>query len=112
MTRRWRKFTQFIKTLWLHLDNNIVEQALKLIIRYRKVALFFRTEHSAYIGSIPVSLIYTCQFAKANAADYLEKLQANKSSVFQGPASWPLGITKRIFLVLYGPKIIGDISGF
>ena len=70
------------------LDTNIVERALKLIIRQRKNSLFYATEHSAYIASMLTSLIATCLHAGVNALEYLVALQEHRPAVFGDPAAW------------------------
>jgi len=70
------------------LDTNIVERALKLIIRQRKNSLFYATEHSAYIASMLTSLIATCLYAGVNALEYLVALQEHRTAVFRDPAAW------------------------
>jgi hypothetical protein len=70
------------------LENNLAERALKLFIRQRKNALFYRTEHSAYIASVLTSLIATCLHAGGNAFAYLVALQEHRAEVFANPAAW------------------------
>jgi transposase len=70
------------------LDTNIVERALKLIIRQRKNSLFYATEYSASIASMLTSLIATCLHAGVNALEYLVALQEHRAAVFGDPAAW------------------------
>ena len=86
--KHWEPLTQFLKTEGAPLDNNILEASLKVPIRIRKNAMFYKTEHGAFIGSMLVSIIQTCQANEVNPADYLTALQANKSQVFKEPAQW------------------------
>jgi transposase len=69
-------------------DNNLVERALKLMIRQRKNSLFYASTHSAYIGSLLTSLIATCIQAQVNALEYLVALQDHRAEVFRSPAAW------------------------
>lgn len=84
----WEKFTQFLKIPGAPLDNNIIEAGLKIPIRIRKNAMFFATEHGAFVGSMILSLIQTCIVANENPIEYLTTLQENKSQIFKEPDRW------------------------
>jgi transposase len=84
----WETLTRFLQVERAPLDTNIVERALKLIIRQRKNSLFYATEHSAYIASMLTSLIATCLHAGVNALEYLVALQEHRPAVFGDPAAW------------------------
>ncbi len=84
----WVKFTQFLKIPGAPLDNNIIEAGLKIPIRIRKNAMFFATEHGAFVGSMILSLIQTCIVAGENPIEYLTALQENKSQIFKEPDRW------------------------
>jgi transposase len=84
----WETLTRFLQVERAPLDTNIVERALKLIIRQRKNSLFYATEHSAYIASMLTSLIATCLHAGVNALEYLVALQEHRAAVFGDPAAW------------------------
>ena len=86
--KHWEPLTHFLKTEGAPLDNNIVEASLKVPIRIRKNAMFYKTEHGAFIGSMLISIIQTCQANKVNPVEYLTALQANKSQVFKEPQNW------------------------
>jgi len=88
MLKHWYKLTQFLHIAGAPLDNNILEQALKIPIRVRKNSYFYATEHGAYIGSMLQSLICTCIAAKQNPVDYLTVLQVHKSAVRRHPDEW------------------------
>ena len=85
MLRHWPKLTRFLTVAGAPIDNNLVEQALKIAIRNRKAAMFYRTEYSAYIGGVLTSLIYTCHLAKENPQNYLTVLQNHKTAVAATP---------------------------
>ncbi len=51
MLKRWEKFTRFLTVPNAPLDNNICERALKVVIRHRKNALYYRTERGAWWGT-------------------------------------------------------------
>ena len=70
------------------LDNNPMEAMLKLIIRGRKNALFFKTLAGAAISDVLTSLMATCQQAGINAFEYLIVLQRHAEAVRQQPQLW------------------------
>jgi transposase len=88
MLNHWLPLTQFLRIPGAPLDNNILEQALKIPIRIRKNSMFFATEHGAYVGSMLLSLICTCIAAKQNPVEYLTALQINKTQVVKEPHLW------------------------
>ena len=88
LRNHWETLTRFLRVEHAPLDTNIVERALKLIIRQRKNSLFYATEHSAYIASLLTSLIATCLHAGVKALDYLVALQEHRAAVFRTPAAW------------------------
>lgn len=88
MQNHWEKLTRFLSVAGALLDNNLVEQALKLIIRIRKNAMFHKTEHGAFVAALLVSLVATCELNKKNPIHYLTELQKNKSAVFKQPHLW------------------------
>jgi hypothetical protein len=88
LLKRWDGFTRFLTVIDAPLDNNIVERALKLMIRQRRNSLFFASEHSARVASLLTSLIATSVEAGINVLDYLVALQENRSAVFADPVAW------------------------
>jgi transposase len=88
MLKHWKKLRRFLTTPGAPIDNNIVERALKIPIRNRKNAMFYKTLHGATIGNILQSLIYTAKLTGVNPVDYLVALQKNKSAVHKNPADW------------------------
>ena len=88
MKNHWDKLTRFLSVAGALIDNNLVEQALKLIIRIRKNSMFHKSEHGAFIAAMLLSLIATCELAAKNPVHYLTELQKNKSSVFKQPHLW------------------------
>jgi len=52
MLKHWKKLRRFLTTPGAPLDNNVVEAALKIPIRIRKSAMFYKTLHGATIGNI------------------------------------------------------------
>lgn len=88
MLKHWHKLTQFLRIPGAPLDNNTLEQALKIPIRVRKNSYFYATEQSAYIGGVLQSLICTAMAAKENPVDYLTALQVHKTEVRLQPGEW------------------------
>ena len=88
MTKRWDKFTLFLRQAGAPLDNNICERALKKAILHRKNSLFYKTLNGAHVGDLYMSLIYTCELNAANAFDYLNQLQLNADAVAEDPGRW------------------------
>jgi transposase len=84
----WPTLTRGLAVPGAPLDNNIAERALKLCIRQRKTALFYATEHSAYIASLLISVIATCIQAGVNALEYLVAVQEHRQEVFAQPDAW------------------------
>src|SRR3990167_8652536 len=88
MQRHWKKLTRFLTVAGAPIENNIVERALKIAIRNRKSAMFYRTEYSASIGGMLTSLIYTCHLANQNPHQYLIALQVHQAKVLANPEQW------------------------
>ena len=88
MQSHWETLTRFFTTPGAPLDNTVAERALKLCIRQRKNALFYKSPHSAYIASVLTSLMATCRYAGVHAVDYLVALQEHRREVFSDPAAW------------------------
>jgi transposase len=88
MLNHWTELTRFCSVEGAPLDNNINELILKLPIRNRKNAMFYKTEHGALIGDILMSVIYTTSMAGGNPLDYLITIQQHRSQVVQSPEAW------------------------
>jgi len=88
MLKHWGPLTLFLRVAGAPLDNNICEQTLKKAIIHRKNALFFKTEHGAFIGDMFMSLIHTCTLGDVNPFEYLVALQKHSSAVFKNPGNW------------------------
>jgi transposase len=88
MTKRWEKFTLFLRQAGAPLDNNICERALKKAILHRKNSLFYKTLNGARVGDLYMSLIYTCELCKVNAFDYLTELLRHAGELAAGPERW------------------------
>jgi transposase len=88
MQKHWKALTMFVRIPGAALDNNIIERALKIAIRNRKSAMFYRTTYSAQIGGMLTSLIYTCHLATVNPQDYLIALQSYRKEILSDPEKW------------------------
>jgi transposase len=88
LLNHWEELTKFLHVAGGPLDNNIVEQALKIPIRLRKNSLIHRTCHGASIASILMSIIATCRLNGVNPIDYLIACQENRSLVRQQTKQW------------------------
>ena len=88
MLKHWEPLTLFLREPNAPLDNNICERALKKAILHRKNALFYKSEHGAYIGDMFMSIIHTCNLAGINPFDYITTLQKHSSEVFKNPQNW------------------------
>ena len=88
LLNHWPKLTRFLTEINAPLDSNIVERALKLMIRQRKNSLFYATAYSATVGSMLTSVLATCVAAGVNVLHYLVTLQENHTAVCRTPAAW------------------------
>lgn len=70
------------------IDNNRMEEKLKIIIRGRKTAHFYKTAVGADVANVLISLIATAYGARENIYEYLTTLQKNKEYVKASPADW------------------------
>lgn len=86
--RHFRGLTAFCRIEGAPIDNNPMEQALKLIIRGRKNALFFKTLAGAAIADVITSVVATAYQAGINAFDYLIALQRHADAVKDQPERW------------------------
>ncbi|MGC1955254.1 MAG: IS66 family transposase [Gammaproteobacteria bacterium] len=84
----WQNLTQFLRVASAPIDNNVVERALKLMIRQRRNSLFFASAYSAQVGSVLCSVIATALKAGVNVLDYLVALQRHRDEVLRHPSRW------------------------
>jgi transposase len=85
---RWEQLTGFTHYVGTPLDTNILEQALKIPIRNRKNALFYKTAFGAEVASMAQSLIFTAAQNKINPYDYLSTLISYEEEVIYNPKAW------------------------
>ena len=88
MLNHWTELMRFCSVEGAPLDNNINELILKLPIRNRKNAFFYKSEHGALIGDIHMSVIYTTALAGENPLHYLITIQQHRSEVRKSPEKW------------------------
>jgi hypothetical protein len=84
----WKTLTRWVQIAGAPLDTNLGERALKLFIRQRPNALFYKNPPRAYIASVLTSLIAPCLHAGGNALDYLVALQEHRPEGFAAPSAW------------------------
>jgi transposase len=85
MIKRWAKLTRFCTTKNAPLDNNFVERILKIAIRTRKNAMFYKTSNGAYVGGMMMTIIETCRVNNINPTKYLNHLQSKPLEVGRNP---------------------------
>jgi hypothetical protein len=88
MFGHWEALTRFLQVAGAPLDNNICERALKRAILHRKNALFYKTQHGAFVGDVYMSLIYTCTLSGANPVEYLTELERHAAELAENPRRW------------------------
>jgi transposase len=88
MQRHWDKLTRFLTVAGAPIDNNVAERMLKIAIRNRKAAMFYKTTYGAGIGGMITSIIYTCDLAGINPLEYLISLQVHQAKVTANPEQW------------------------
>jgi transposase len=88
LLRHWAKLTLFLRQAGAPVDNNIVERALKMAIRNRKNALFYKTLNGARVGDLFMSLIHTCELNGVNPFDYLTELLRHPAALTAHPGDW------------------------
>ena len=88
MQKHWQGLTAFLRHEGAPLDNNILEQQLRIPVLNRKNWLFFKNEYGAYVGDIILSMIKTCDINGINAFEYLVTIQKKQDEVKKAPKNW------------------------
>ena len=65
-----------------------MEEKLKLIIRGRKTAHFFKTVNGAGVSNVLTSIIATTYGVDENVYDYLRSLQRYADQIKADPSAW------------------------
>ena len=78
----------FCMVLGAPIDNNRMEEKLKIVIRGRKTSHFYKTVNGAGVANVIISLIATADQAGENSYDYLVALQKNRDKVKANPKNW------------------------
>ena len=86
--RHYDRLIAFCHYEGARLDNNVMEQHLKLIVRNRKNANYFKTAAGAAIGDVITSVIATCASAGVNVLEYLNAIQLHQEAVKANPSQW------------------------
>jgi len=86
--KHYEGLTQFSKVLGAPIDNNRMEEGLKIKIRSRKTSHFYKTQTGADVANVLTSVIATTYRNGVNPFHYLNGLQRHNESVKADPASW------------------------
>ena len=70
------------------IDNNVMETQLKLVVRNRKNAYFYKTLAGAGVADVITSMIATGDQAGINVFDYFNAIQRNAEVVKAHPENW------------------------
>jgi len=88
LLRHYDNLSQFCHTLEAKIDNNRMEERLKLVIRGRKTSYFYKTPNGANVANNLISIIATADVAGVNLFDYLTDIQKYRVEVRQNPIAW------------------------
>jgi transposase len=110
MIDHWEPLTRFLKVAGAPLDNNVAERALKRAILHRKNAMFYKTQHGAFVGDIYMSLIYTCTLSGVNPVEYLTELERHATELAENPRRWLPWNYKESLAPREGPAASADRS--
>ena len=86
--KRWTQLSQFLRHAGVPIDNNITEQALKLVIQTRKSSMFYKTLDSARIASTIQTALYSAAQNDINPFDYIKTLLVHEPAVLANPSAW------------------------
>lgn len=91
------------------IDNNRMEEKLKIIIRGRKTAHFYKTVNGAGVANVLISLIATAYGSDENVYDYLVALQRYKQQAKENPEAWlPWQYKKTLDAIAMNSESRGD----
>lgn len=80
---QWPALTYYTEDGWAEADNNIAENALRMVSLGRKNWLFFGSDHGGERGALLYSLIGTCKLNGVDPESYLRY-------VLDVIADWPV----------------------
>ncbi len=80
---QWPALTYYAENGWAEADNNIAENALRMVSLGRKNWLFFGSDHGGERGALLYSLIGTCKLNGVDPESYLRH-------VLDVIADWPV----------------------
>ena len=86
--KHYEGLVRFCHVAGAQLDNNKIESALKLVVRNRKNAGFYKTQAGASIGDVTMSMIATCAQSGVNAFEYFNLLQRDNQKVIANPEKY------------------------
>ena len=86
--KRWAKLTLFLEIPGVPLDNNAAERGMKVPIRNRKNAMFYKSREGARVGDIYMSLIHTCELLGVDPFKYLTAALRHGDEVTAAPERW------------------------
>lgn len=81
-----------------------MEEKLKIIIRGRKTAHFYKTANGADVANVLTSLIATAYGEDENVYEYFLALQKHTEHVKENPSSWMPWNYRRTFNVIKSKK--------
>lgn len=84
----YSELVRFCEIAGAPVDNNTMEEGLKVPIRTRKNAYFYKTKAGADVANRLTSLICTAHRNGVNAFHYLNALQRNKIELRADPSQW------------------------
>lgn len=86
--KHYEGLTQFCKIAGAPIDNNLMEEGLKMKIRSRKTSHYYKTQTGADVANVLTSIIATVYRNNGNPFDYLNSIQRHKTEVKAHPAEW------------------------
>ena len=86
--RHYEKLIAFCVFSGMPIDNNRMEETLKLVIRGRKSYMFFKTVSGASVGNICMTMIMTAYRAEENPLEYFTALQRHHIDMQKSPELW------------------------
>ena len=87
-TKHEHGLRKFLEVPGAKLDNNSMEQALKLVVLGRKNHFFFKSTVGAAVADVIMSLIATVSKAGVNLFEYMCDLQHYHKEVKAEPEKW------------------------